>query len=113
MSIFLNTYLITSTPVEIQLALCEFFFSAATLLFCLSAEAGYYPQAREYLAQYAGADYWIRRQRRKHFAYCHAMDLICLKVRSTENREPGPPPGKAGPLHGLRGVYPPLCMGHG
>jgi hypothetical protein len=113
MSIFLNTYLITSTPVETQLALCEFFFSAATLLFCLSAEAGYYPQARKYLAQYAGADYWIRRQRRKHFAYGHAMDIICLKVRSTQNLEPGKCPGKARRLQGPGGFYPPFCTGHG
>jgi hypothetical protein len=113
MSIFLNTYLITSTPVEIQLALCEFFLSAATLLFCLSAEAGYYPQARQYLAQYAGAEYWIRRHKRKHFAYGHAMDLIGLKARPSYNREPGNCPGKPRRLQGPGGFYPPFCTGLG
>ena len=113
MSIFLDSCLITSAPIEIQLALWEFFFSAATILFCLSAEAGYYPQAREHLRQYLRADYWITRQRRKHLAYTPYRDPGCLKPGSGKNREPWNRAGKVTTPHTPPGFYPPCCMGHG
>ena len=113
MSIFLDSCLITSAPIEIQLALGEFFFTAATLLFCLSAEAGYYPRAREHLRQYLRADYWITRQRRKHLAYNPYMDPGCPEPGSRKNRESRYRGAKVHPLRPLQGLYPPCCMGQG
>lgn len=113
MSIFLDSCLVTSAPMETQLALCEFFLITATILFCLSAEAGYYPRAREHLRQYLQADYWIKRQRRKHRAYSPCMDPGCLEPGFRNNREPWSRAGRVSPLHPPQGLYPPCCMGHG
>jgi hypothetical protein len=113
MNIFFDSCLITSAPIEIQLALCEFFFTTAAILFCLSAEAGYYPRAREHLEQYLRADYWITRQRRKHLAYSLYRDPGRLEPGPRKNRESRNLAGKVSPLHPPRGFYPPCCMGHG
>jgi len=109
MSIFLDSCLITSAPIAIQLALCEFFFTTAAILFCLSAEAGYYPRAREHLRQYLRADYWITRQRRKHLAYRLYRDPGCLEPGAGKNGGSRNRAGKVSPLHPPRGFYPHCC----
>ena len=111
MNICLDTLLIASAPIEIQLALGEWFLASATILFCLSAEAGHYPMARRSLQRYLRADYWIARQRRKHLAYSHSVALLGLRPRSTVNRQPGKCGGRASGPASLN-IHPGACVGH-
>lgn len=113
MPICLEACLITSAPFEIKLALCEFFLATATILFCLSAEAGHYPLARASLAQYLQGDYWIARQRRKHLAYTHSVGLLCMKPWSAVDREPRKRAGRARGPQATRSIHPSPCVGHG
>ena len=73
MKLSLATSLFATAPAGIKVAIASLFLIAAAILFCLALEAGLYPSAQRYLQQYMRAEYWIRRQKRKHIAYTFAM----------------------------------------
>ena len=111
MNICLDALLITSAPFEIQLALGELFIASATILFCLSVEAGHYPMAQKSLCRYLQGDYWIARQGRKHLAYSQSVALLRLKPQSTVKRESGNCAKSVGTPTSFN-IYPGSCAGH-
>jgi len=74
MIILQEALLITSAPDDIQMVLGAFFVIAALVLFSLSVEVGMYPSVRNWTGTFLTADYWLRRHKRRSFAWTLATD---------------------------------------
>lgn len=78
MVILQEAFLITSAPDDIQMVLGAFFVIVALVLFSLSVEVGMYPSVRHWAGTFLTVDYWIRRHKRKGFAWTLAADRLAF-----------------------------------
>ena len=78
MIILQEAFFISSAPDDVQVVLGAFFVIAALVLFSLSVEAGIYPSVRNWTGTFLTADYWVRRHRRRGFAWTFTGDRLAL-----------------------------------
>jgi hypothetical protein len=78
MIILQEAFFITSAPDDIQMVLGAFFVISALVLFSLSVEAGTGPSVRNWTGAFPTADYWVRRHKRRGFAWTFAGDRLAL-----------------------------------
>jgi hypothetical protein len=78
MIVLQEAFFITSAPDDIQMVLGTFFVISALVLFSLSVEVGIYPSVRNWTGTFLTADYWVRRHKRRDFAWTLAADRLAL-----------------------------------
>ena len=78
MIILQEAFFITPAPDDIQMIFGAFFVTSALVLFSLSVEAGTGPSVRNWTGTFLTADYWVRRHRRRGFAWTFTADRLAL-----------------------------------
>jgi hypothetical protein len=74
MIILQEAFFITSAPDDFQMVMGAFFVISALVVFGFSVEAGMGPSMRNWTGTFLTADYWIRRHKRRGFAWTLAAD---------------------------------------